>query len=77
MLVTVIPRASMMAPMDAAARPLPSEESTPPVMKMYLVDFLCDMICTYRRDLGDVKGWTPRANAPSLQKNSITILLIL
>jgi hypothetical protein len=38
----------MMAPMEAAARPLPREESTPPVMKMYLVDFLVDMDDPYR-----------------------------
>src|SRR3954452_18860271 len=31
------PRASSSAPMDAAAIPLPSPETTPPVTKMYLV----------------------------------------
>src|SRR5215203_4815126 len=31
------PRASSNAPMEAAAIPLPSPETTPPVMKMYFV----------------------------------------
>src|SRR5215468_52261 len=31
------PRASSRAPIEAEARPLPSDESTPPVTKMYLV----------------------------------------
>src|ERR671927_496262 len=35
--VTENPRASRMAPTEEAATPLPSEETTPPVMKMYLV----------------------------------------
>src|ERR1700726_1777989 len=35
--VTVKPRASRIAPTDAAATPLPREDTTPPVMKMYLV----------------------------------------
>ncbi len=35
--VTEKPRASRMAPTEAAATPLPSEETTPPVTKMYLV----------------------------------------
>jgi hypothetical protein len=37
MLVTVSPRASISAPTVAAASPLPIEETTPPVMKMYFV----------------------------------------
>src|SRR5512138_2533368 len=32
---TRYPRASSSAPMDAAARPLPSEDTTPPVTKIY------------------------------------------
>jgi hypothetical protein len=35
--VTVSPRLSRRAPIDAAAKPLPREESTPPVIKMNLV----------------------------------------
>ena len=31
------PLASRRAPIDAAAIPFPSDETTPPVMKMYLV----------------------------------------
>src|SRR5690606_27328172 len=37
MLVTRRPRASMSAPMEAAARPFPMELTTPPVTKMYFV----------------------------------------
>src|SRR5947207_5461077 len=34
--VTRRPRASISAPIDAAARPFPRDETTPPVTKMYL-----------------------------------------
>ena len=34
---TVSPLASNKAPIEAAAIPLPRDETTPPVMKMYLV----------------------------------------
>src|ERR1035438_7037987 len=33
-----MPRASSRQPMEAAARPLPSEDTTPPVTKMYFAD---------------------------------------
>ena len=36
-MVTFKPRASRMAAKDAAAMPLPSEETTPPVTKIYRV----------------------------------------
>jgi hypothetical protein len=36
--LTLRPRLSSRQPMDAAARPLPSEDTTPPVTKMYLAD---------------------------------------
>src|SRR5215467_6535523 len=36
-IVTLRPRLSSSAPMDAAASPLPSEETTPPVTKINLV----------------------------------------
>ena len=36
-MLTLSPRASRMAAKDEAAMPLPSEETTPPVIKMYLV----------------------------------------
>src|SRR6185437_12160647 len=36
--LTLIPRASSRQPMDAAASPLPSEDTTPPVTKMYFAD---------------------------------------
>src|ERR1039457_7720028 len=34
----LMPRASSRQPMEAAARPLPSEDTTPPVTKMYFAD---------------------------------------
>src|SRR5271169_6032929 len=37
--VTFRPRDSRSAPIDAAARPFPSDETTPPVTKMYFVVF--------------------------------------
>src|SRR4051812_39128474 len=40
MCVTLRPRASISAPIDAAASPLPMELTTPPVTKMYLVRFI-------------------------------------
>src|SRR6478609_6957871 len=38
-MVTLRPRFSSSAPIDAEARPLPSDETTPPVTKMNLVCF--------------------------------------
>ncbi len=35
---TVSPRSSSSAPSDAAVRPLPSDETTPPVTKMYFIE---------------------------------------
>lgn len=39
-MVTLRPRASNIAANDAAAMPLPSDETTPPVTKIYLVVML-------------------------------------
>lgn len=36
-MVTFKPRASKIVPKEAAAMPLPNEETTPPVMKIYRV----------------------------------------
>src|SRR5271155_1386775 len=38
MRLTLSPRASRRQPIEAAARPLPSEDTTPPVTKMYFAD---------------------------------------
>src|ERR1700761_8241464 len=38
MRLTLMPRASSRQPIEAAARPLPSEDTTPPVTKMYFAD---------------------------------------
>src|SRR5258707_8088479 len=38
MRLTMMPRASRRQPIEAAARPLPSEDTTPPVTKMYFAD---------------------------------------
>jgi hypothetical protein len=51
--VTVSPRLSRRAPIDAAAKPLPKEERTPPVIKMNLVrevgfeESMADTIATW------------------------------
>ena len=37
MIVTRIPRSTSSRPSDAAAMPFPSDETTPPVTKMYRV----------------------------------------
>src|SRR5271156_5352265 len=36
--LTLMPRASSRQPMDAAESPLPSDDTTPPVTKMYFAD---------------------------------------
>src|SRR5690242_16384335 len=55
--LTVIPRLSSKHPIEAAASPLPSEDTTPPVTKMYFADIvaspqLCLEICA---------GWGARS----------------
>src|SRR3954449_9727011 len=40
-MVTRKPRASRRAPIDAAASPLPSDDTTPPVTRMYLTGRVC------------------------------------
>src|SRR6266567_2830522 len=53
MRLTLIPRASSRQPMEAAARPLPSEDTTPPVTKMYFAD----MSATSLDELEICAGW--------------------
>src|ERR1041384_1864472 len=52
--VTLKPRASSRAPMDAAAIPLPSPLTTPPVMKMYLVLMALLLLASQMQDQGTV-----------------------
>src|SRR5438105_5624538 len=40
MMLTLRPRLSSRHPIDAAASPLPNDETTPPVTKMYLADMI-------------------------------------
>src|SRR6202034_13376 len=72
MRLTLSPRASRRQPMEAAARPLPREDTTPPVTKMYFADMSATslymfLICAWcarlsiagpggRRQVG-VVGW--------------------
>src|SRR5262249_29209416 len=59
MFATFRPRFSSSAPIDALARPLPSDETTPPVTKMYLCCF--DIRCpeySFRAGLR-VNGYLP------------------
>src|SRR5262245_34845433 len=44
--VTVNPRLSSSLPIEAAAKPLPSEDTTPPVMKMYFVSMSSRLLGT-------------------------------
>src|SRR5918997_4396437 len=43
-IVTVRPRSTSSRPNDAAAMPFPNEDTTPPVTKMYLVEFGLEVI---------------------------------
>src|SRR3954470_11746387 len=45
MMLTLSPRLSSRQPMEAAASPLPNDETTPPVTKMYLAGMLAPLIC--------------------------------
>src|SRR5277367_1295759 len=54
MRLTRSPRDSRRQPMEAAARPLPSEDTTPPVTKMYFADI-------FASPNFDGIGWTCRA----------------
>src|SRR5262245_21274835 len=69
----------MSRPIDAAARPLPSEDTTPPVMKMYLVGTL--LSSSGAKDLVDhpnvgrgvdfvvhAARWQPTHRAAALQR---------
>src|ERR1700727_2705211 len=53
MRLTLMPRASSRQPIEAAARPLPSEDTTPPVTKMYFAD----MSATSLDGLEICAGW--------------------
>src|ERR1700748_78004 len=55
MRLTRRPRASRRQPMEAAARPLPREDTTPPVTKMYFAD----MSATSLNEL-EVCAWCAR-----------------
>src|ERR1019366_8663014 len=62
--LTLIPRASSRHPMDAAAKPLPSEDTTPPVTKMYFADIsasdylivLIGRACGARTSIAGMRG---------------------
>src|SRR5271155_1475276 len=61
MRLTLSPRASRRQPMEAAARPLPSEDTTPPVTKMYFAD----MSATSLDEL-EVCAWCARLSIAGL-----------
>src|SRR5271170_1249031 len=61
MRLTLSPRASSRQPMEAAARPLPSEDTTPPVTKMYFAD----MSATSLDEL-EVCAWCARLSIAGL-----------
>ena len=61
-----MPRASSRQPMDAAAKPLPSEDTTPPVTKMYFADIsaseylvvLIGRACGARLSIAGIPDWS-------------------
>src|SRR5580698_2532890 len=61
MRLTRSPRASSRQPMEAAARPFPNEDTTPPVTKMYLAD----ISATSLDDL-EVCAWCARLSIAGL-----------
>src|SRR5437667_9589656 len=55
--LTLMPRLSSRHPMEAAASPLPSEDTTPPVTKMYFADIVSSpQLC-----LENCAGWCARS----------------
>src|SRR5277367_6823337 len=62
MRLTRSPRDSRRQPMEAAARPLPSEDTTPPVTKMYFADIFASP-----EFVGF--GWTCRAGTSKYRRN--------
>src|ERR1700677_5031143 len=54
--LTLIPRASSKQPIEAAASPLPSEDTTPPVTKMYFADIPASVYSVVLVGRPDVSG---------------------
>src|SRR6266567_9444011 len=55
--LTLIPRLSSRHPIEAAANPLPNEDTTPPVTKMYFADIVSSsQLC-----LENCAGWGARS----------------
>src|SRR5580698_3213020 len=61
MRLTRSPRASSRQPMEAAARPFPNEDTTPPVTKMYLADISATSL-----DELEVCAWCARLSIAGL-----------
>src|SRR5215475_658924 len=55
--LTLSPRLSSRHPIEAAARPLPKEDTTPPVTKMYLADIASSL----NFGLENCAGWRARS----------------
>src|SRR5450631_3788743 len=78
MMLTRIPRASSKQPMDAAASPLPSEDTTPPVTKMYFADISASVNLVVwigratgaRLSIAGMTGWGNGADCGGFQQFS-------
>src|SRR5580704_8392154 len=71
--LTLMPRASSRQPIEAAARPLPSEDTTPPVTKMYFAD----MSATSLDKLEICAGWARLSIAGSAKgSNGVLVLAV-
>src|SRR5215475_2422655 len=57
MRLTLSPRLSSRQPIEAAARPLPKEDTTPPVTKMYFADIASSLYF----GLENCAGWRARS----------------
>src|SRR6202034_21980 len=78
------PRASSRQPIDAAAKPLPKDDTTPPVTKMYFADiaatsfdgwfWLCS-VCTIKYIAGAVEMSSGEVYAAAMGLNSFTLAL--
>ncbi len=76
--VTRKPRASSREPIDAAASPLPSEDTTPPVTKMYLVVTASLSFCCARPapPASACAHWSPSSRHAATNARSCSLVLI-
>lgn len=59
-MVTFKPRASKIAASEEAAMPLPNDDTTPPVIKMYFVMYVCEGF----KKVGRMRAFYATINTP-------------